>query len=93
MEHGWISLALRAGIALAVFAVVLIIYMRFGEAMMWGNRQEEWAANKETELPTPRGQFLGWTLIHIRDDIGSLTGHSHITNAVLAAILAVLIVS
>lgn len=52
-------------------------------------RASEWDRNEESG-PTSRAQ-QHWTMIHIRDDPGGITMMLAITNGLLAAILAALL--
>jgi hypothetical protein len=54
------------------------------------NRSKEWNANLESGELTP--SQLHWTLVHIRDDIGPIVGLLVLTNSLLAAILAVMLI-
>jgi hypothetical protein len=72
--------------AAAAFTIMCFISSFLITRTMQSNREIEWDANKKSELLTP--SELHWTVVHIRDDIGSATGLLAITNALLAAILA-----
>ena len=55
-------------------------------------RKAEHKAN-ETEEP-PSRRVLAWHLVHVRDDVAALTAIGpNLTNGLLAAILAVLVMS
>jgi hypothetical protein len=53
------------------------------------NRNAEWDKNDETGAPDQN--HLYWTVIHIRDDIGSICGLLWLTNGLLAAVVAALL--
>jgi hypothetical protein len=74
--------------AIAYFAGWFISGRTIGSIMV-KNRLIEQNPNRQEEPPTDRE--LKWHVVHIRDDLGSLCGLLCITNGILAAILAILI--
>lgn len=58
-------------------------------SIMRKNRAIEQEPNKREEAPTERE--MKWHLVHIRDDTGSLCGLLCITNGLLAALVALLL--
>lgn len=57
--------------------------------IMVKNRLIEQNPNQQEDAPTDRE--LKWQVVHIRDDIGSLCGLLCVTNGILSAILALII--
>ena len=57
--------------------------------IMVKNRLTEQNPNRQEDAPTDRE--LKWQVVHIRDDIGSLCGLLCVTNGILSAILALII--
>lgn len=77
-------------IAGAIVAFVVAVFVS-SKAMNQGfkTRASEWNRNEESG-PTSRAQ-QHWTMIHIRDDLGGIAVTLAITNGLLAAILAALL--
>ena len=77
-------------VAVSVGVVVMAASAFLTNAVHLSVRKAEHKANENTEPPSRRA--IAWHLVHVRDDIGSLViVGPHVTNALLAAILAVLV--
>jgi hypothetical protein len=77
-------------LVLAGIVIALIFSVKLGYRTAVENHAKEWSENKNfAELTDP---IFRWTVVHIRDDIGSIYNTVLITNGLLGGILATLIV-
>lgn len=74
--------------AAIAFAVAIAVSARLAIHTMNKNRQNEFDQNKKGSAFSK--MEIDWTVIHIRDDLGSIFSLLVITNGLLAAILATL---
>jgi hypothetical protein len=80
---------IRILLAMIGFSLALGLSRRVIKDSQVQNRAAEWP---EMEKGDPiKKPILDWTLVHIRDDLGSLHNLIPITNGLLAAILGALI--
>jgi hypothetical protein len=77
------------GTAAGAFGIVFFISYVLVSYTTGANRRKEWDANEQSGEVEP--VHLHWALIHIRDDIAPIVILLCLTNALLAAILAVLL--
>ena len=83
------DIAMRAAIAFVAAAAGMFLSIKVVREMMFGNRAIEWKDDEHE--PAPGRNAMNWAVIHIRDDIGSLCGVASLTNALIAAVLALLV--
>lgn len=81
-------------IKLILIATAMIVAAFYSTKIsLWtvgSNRKVEFPENKKSEPLT--GPELHWTLVHIRDELGSIHNILVLTNALVAGILATLII-
>jgi hypothetical protein len=76
-------------VAAIAFIVAVIGSAVAANKTVMKNRTTEWPENEKSEtLSSPE---LHWSIVHIRDDVGSIQNLIVIANGLLAAILAALI--
>jgi hypothetical protein len=75
-------------IAIAVFAGAFVSE-KIGVRTLANNRKVEWPENKKSE--TLSQAELHWTIVHVRDDIGSVYSVLVVTNALLAGVLVAIV--
>jgi hypothetical protein len=80
---------LKAGAALLAFSIACYVSTKIIEKTQTANRAAEFSENERSEALTQSGR--DWTLVHIRDDVGSIHNLLILANGLLAAILATLI--
>lgn len=79
-------------LAAACFLAAFVASVKMTRHMIVENRATEWPEMEKSAEPLS-APLQHWTLVHIRDDIGSIPSILMITNGLLAAILAVLLAS
>jgi hypothetical protein len=80
-----VATMIRVLAAITAFALASFLSLRLVKAMSSGNRDIEWTANEQSGALSETS--IHWTIVHIRDDIGSIVGLIIVTNGLLAAIL------
>jgi hypothetical protein len=76
-------------IAIAIFLGALAS-MKVVAVTIPANRKSEWRENEKSVALTETQ--LHWTIVHIRDDIGSIHNVLVLTNALLAGVIAAIMV-
>ena len=92
MDHFAIQILVKFAVAVVVVLSVMWLIQGFTDRVSMSVREAEEDANQTS--PPPSRQVLAWHHVHVRDDVAALVVVGpQMTNGLLAAILAVLIVS
>jgi hypothetical protein len=80
---------LRLCVVAAAMLIGFWVSLRLANKTIGSNRAGEWPENEKSEPLS--NQVLHWTVVHIRDDVGSIQNSLWIANTLLAGILGALV--